>query len=57
MLPCNITVEEAEGEILVSLVNPEGMLTAGALGSNPAMKEIAREANDRIKQVAAHLGK
>jgi uncharacterized protein (DUF302 family) len=57
MLPCNITVEEAEGEILVSLANPEGMLTAGALGSNPAMKEIAREANDRIKQVAAHLGK
>jgi uncharacterized protein (DUF302 family) len=55
MLPCNVTIEEADGEILVSLANPEGMLTAGDLGSNPAMQEIALEANDRIKQVVVHL--
>jgi uncharacterized protein (DUF302 family) len=55
MLPCNVTVEEADGEILVSLANPEGMLTFGDLGANPAMQEIAREANDRIKQVVVHL--
>ena len=55
MLPCNVTVEEAVGEILVSLANPEGMLTVGDLGANPAMQEIALEANDRIKQVVVHL--
>lgn len=55
MLPCNVTIEEANGEILVSLANPEGMLTVGDLGANPTMQEIAREANDRIKQVVVHL--
>ena len=55
MLPCNVTIEEADGEILVSLANPEGMLMFGDLGANLAMQEIAREANDRIKQVVVHL--
>jgi uncharacterized protein (DUF302 family) len=56
MLPCNVTVEEVDGEILVSLANPERMLMLGALEDNPAMQEVAREANDRIRQVATHLG-
>lgn len=55
LLPCNVTVEEVEGEILVSLANPEGMLTVGSLGENPEMRAVAREANARIKQVAAQL--
>lgn len=55
MLPCNVTVEEIDGEILVSLANPEGMLMLGMLKDNPAMQEVAREANDRIQQVAMHL--
>ena len=57
LLPCNVTIEEIEGEILVSLANPEGMLTMGTLGDNVVMQEVAREANDRIKQVAARLEK
>jgi uncharacterized protein (DUF302 family) len=56
MLPCNVTVEEADGEIVVSLANPEGMLMLETLGDNPAMQEVAREVNDRIKRVATHLG-
>ena len=56
MLPCNVTVEEADGEIVVSLANPEGMLMLETLGDNPAMQEVAREVNDRIKRVATYLG-
>lgn len=57
MLPCNVTIEETNGEILVSLANPEGLLTAGSMGENPTMKDIAREATERIERVASHLSR
>ena len=37
MRPCNVTVEQIEGEVLVSLVNPEMMLTSGLLTDNPTL--------------------
>lgn len=55
MLPCNVTVEAIEGEILVSLANPEGMLTMGALAENAALQQVAQEAKERIRRVASHL--
>ncbi len=55
MLPCNVTVEASDGEILVSLLNPEEMFSFGSLGDNPAIQEVAREASDRIQRVAAQL--
>jgi uncharacterized protein (DUF302 family) len=57
MLPCNVTVEQQGEDILVSLANPEGMLTIGTLGEHPEMKEIAQEAGERIKKVAALIEK
>ena len=57
MLPCNVTVEQQGEDILVSLANPEGMLTAGTLGEHPEMKAIAQEANERIQKVAALIEK
>lgn len=55
MLPCNVTVEAIEGEILVSLANPEGMLTMGAFAENAALQQVAQEAKERIRRVASHL--
>lgn len=55
MLPCNVTVEAVEGEILVSLANPEGMLTMGMLAENAALQQVAQEAKERIRRVASHL--
>jgi uncharacterized protein (DUF302 family) len=57
MLPCNVTVEQQGEDILVSLANPEGMLTVGTLGEHPEMKAIAQEANERIQKVAALIEK
>ena len=55
MLPCNVTLEQRDEDVLVSLANPEGMLTFGDLADNPALGEVAQEANARIKRVAAAL--
>jgi uncharacterized protein (DUF302 family) len=42
MMPCNVTVEEIDGEILTSLANPEGMLMVGNLAQNPSMQAVAQ---------------
>jgi len=55
LLPCNVTVEETEGGALVSIVNPEAMLGVGELAENEKVKEVAREASDRLERVAASL--
>jgi uncharacterized protein (DUF302 family) len=52
MLPCNVTVEQQDEDILISLANPEGMLTVGTLAEHPEMKLVAQEANERIQKVA-----
>ena len=56
MLPCNVTVEEADGDrSIVRIVNPGEMLSVGALGDDPVMQEIAGEAGDRLRRVATAL--
>jgi uncharacterized protein (DUF302 family) len=57
VLPCNVTVEQTDDEILVTLVNPEALLAFGSLADNPAVQQVAHEARNRIEQVAAHLRK
>jgi hypothetical protein len=42
MMPCNVTVEEIDGEILISLANPEGMLMVGNLAQNPSRQAVAQ---------------
>jgi uncharacterized protein (DUF302 family) len=55
MLPCNVTVEQGDGEIIVSLANPAAMLTAGTFGKNEELQAVAGEARTRIQAVAARL--
>jgi len=56
MLPCNVTVEEnPEGGVITRIVNPEVMMTVGALQENQAILEVAREARTRLENVARAL--
>lgn len=55
MLPCNVTIEERETGIVVSLANPEAMMMLGDLGENASLREVAVEARTRLERVAQKL--
>ena len=53
LLPCNVTVsEEADGSILVSVIDPEMML---GVVDNPVLEEIACDAKERLERVVKAL--
>ena len=53
LLPCNVTVsQEADGRVLVSLIDPEIML---GVVDNPALAEVACDAKERLQRVAEAL--
>ncbi len=53
LLPCNVTIRRLEdGDSQVGLVDPTAML---GVVSNPALKEVAEEAQARLGRVAAAL--
>ncbi len=51
LLPCNVTVEAAEGGARVSIISPEAMLNVGPLADNAAIQEVAAEAQRRLERV------
>ena len=53
LLPCNITVQEAEGGVVVTAVDPIQML--GVLQEEPAVKAVAVEAKTRLERVISSL--
>ncbi len=55
LLPCNVTVEEAEGGALISIVNPEAMLMLPPLADNADVISVAKEARTRLEHVAQAL--
>ncbi|MDF1500414.1 MAG: DUF302 domain-containing protein [Anaerolineales bacterium] len=56
MLPCNVTLEQVEeDEVIVSLVNPAAMLTAGRFGESEELLSVGEEARTRIQNVVAQL--
>jgi len=56
MLPCNVTVEATDnGGSLVRVVNPHEMLSMGKFGDDPAIREVAGEAAERLRRVATAL--
>ena len=55
LLPCNVTVEDAEGGALVSIVNPEAMLTLPPLADDVNIVAVAKEARTRLERVAQAL--
>lgn len=53
LLPCNVTLaQEADGGILVSVVDPEAML---GVVDDPALSEVACDAKERLQRVVASL--
>jgi uncharacterized protein (DUF302 family) len=55
MLPCNVTLEQTDEYVIVSLANPAAMLTAGAFADNEELQSVAADARTRIENVAAQL--
>ena len=55
LLPCSVTVEEAEGGALISIVNPEAMLMLPPLADNADVISVAKEARTRLERVAQAL--
>jgi uncharacterized protein (DUF302 family) len=54
LLPCNVTVsEESDGRILVSIIDPNKMMS---LLDNPQLEEVACDAEARLRRVAEALG-
>ena len=53
LLPCNVTVsQEEDGRTLVSIVDPLAML---GFMVDPALDDVANEANERLQRVAQAL--
>lgn len=55
LLPCNVTVEEIEGGTLVSIINPEAMLTTPDITSDAELCKLASEARALLEEVAKNL--
>jgi uncharacterized protein (DUF302 family) len=55
MLPCNVTIEKRESDVLISIVNPEAMMTMGDLGNNAALREVAAEVRSKLERVAGAI--
>ena len=53
LLPCNVTVQEADNGIVVTAVDPIQML--GALQEEPAVKAVAVEAKTKLERVISSL--
>jgi uncharacterized protein (DUF302 family) len=53
LLPCNVTVQEAGKEIVVTAVDPLQML--GVLQDNPAVKTVVIEAKTKLERVISSL--
>ena len=52
LLPCNLIVQEKEGQIEVSSVNPESMM---ADIENPEIQSIAKEVSELLEQTVESL--
>lgn len=53
LLPCNVTVEQVDGGVRVSIVDPKAMFQVVKGG---ALKDVAEEAESRLRRVASALG-
>jgi len=55
LLPCNVTVEQGSEGVLVSIANPDALLTVGVLAENGAVCGVAAEARARLERAAESL--
>jgi uncharacterized protein (DUF302 family) len=57
LLPCNVTVEEADGGVAVRIADPEIMMAGGGFQDDPTIAGVASEARRLLEQAAESLGK
>ncbi|MBJ6371347.1 DUF302 domain-containing protein [Sedimentitalea arenosa] len=55
LLPCNVTVEEADEGTLVRIPDAREMLGGSGLTEAPDLSELASDAGDRLDRVVAAL--
>jgi uncharacterized protein (DUF302 family) len=55
MLPCNVTVEQDDGGVLVRIADPDVMMGVGGFENDPAVADVAKEAHALLAKVAAAL--
>ena len=56
LLPCNVIVEEeAPGQVLVRLADPQQLLATGDLGAHRDVRDVADDASARLRRVAVSL--
>ena len=55
MLPCNVILEDTGDGILVRIVDPDAMMTAGGLSGARVMEQVGGEAGARLRRVADSL--
>jgi uncharacterized protein (DUF302 family) len=55
MLPCNVTVQQEDDIVAVRITNPVAMVQAAGLDDRQDVKEMAVEADTRLKRVAELL--
>jgi uncharacterized protein (DUF302 family) len=54
LLPCNIVVQQADGDVLVSIADPRAMFT---VSDNPALAPIVAEAEEKLRRVASRVSR
>ncbi|MBN2046682.1 MAG: DUF302 domain-containing protein [Anaerolineaceae bacterium] len=54
-LPCTVTVQEMDGQTLVSIFNPDAMLGFEDFATSAIAAEVAPQAKARLERVAAAL--
>ena len=55
LLPCNVTVEEVDGRILVRIIDAERMMEMGGYADDPDIAPVGRQANEHLRRVAEAL--
>ncbi len=53
LLPCNVVVREEAGAVVVEAIDPAAMMS---VADDPALKEVADEAAERLGTAIASLG-
>jgi uncharacterized protein (DUF302 family) len=53
LLPCNVTLEEAGPEIIITAVDPIQML--GVLGEDPTLRKVASQAKQKLQSVITSI--
>ncbi|NDJ55340.1 MAG: DUF302 domain-containing protein [Chloroflexi bacterium] len=55
MLPCNVTVEQRENDVLVAIANPDTMMRMPPLDQSAGLIEVAAEAKAKLERVVQKL--